>query len=96
MNGWLEGSCPNLGDLAVRGSKQSGRIRIFPVLGIGSEESSALFESGLESSKNPGAGAIVESRSVPKINMKNYAEIKIMPLDATAGNLGSTKGRLTQ
>lgn len=87
VNKWIDGTCNELGDLTIRGSRQNGRVRIFPV-GVGSAESSALFEAGLDSRNNPGAGAIVESKSVPKIALKKYLEITIMPLDEMARNLG--------
>ncbi len=87
VNSFDDGSCSALGDLSNRRSKNGGRVRIFPV-GIGSKESSALFESGLESRSNPGAGGIVDLISVPKASITKYSKIKVVPLDLMARNLG--------
>lgn len=88
VNNWLDGGgCPHLGDVSVEGSNQGGRIRIFPV-GVGSEEADALFQSGLASRNNPGAGAITEVKHIPKVSKTKYVNIKIMPLDVMGKHLG--------
>lgn len=87
MNNWVDGHCTAIGDLSVHGSKRDGRVRIFPV-GVGSEESSAFFET--ERQGNPGAGGIVDKSrpSSTMASMKNVAQIQVMPLDEVAEKLG--------
>jgi FkbM family methyltransferase len=89
VNNWVDEPCTNIGDLSVSGSKRNGRVRIFPV-GIGQKEEVVKFDTGDESYNNPGQGRIVGPGSI-KVSLRNapkYQEIRLVPLDTLATQLG--------
>lgn len=91
VNSWLDEPCNNIGDLSVSGSKRNGRVRIFPV-GVGQNEGLVKFDTGDSSYNNPGQGKIVGPIKTSKQTERKYQEIRVIPLDKLATQLGWNKG----
>lgn len=83
LNGWNK--CFSLGSLVS--TRTTGKVRVFP-FGIGSEESTVLFETSSQKRSNPGAGGIVAVKNVPRISKEKYTQIEIVPLDTLASAYG--------